>query len=259
MKNAQDDEDTFQQIGLAADKLISNLISSGKVTKTGSGPDIIGGSSMPGVIEDSEPNHCPLPHEASDVLVIPRSIDPLEPSLRLRPSLIGVILLTTRLSQVFKPIVATAAIDMVYQPRRPFSRAIEPSQPTASVKNSINADDVVSVHLGDMASWPANEVSATSIKTHKHTCLSIVRKRRSQTLQGQKVVVKFKRHLALPRLTIGLHAALILNKFRNSVQTNGLGDAGPVDEVSKDDERDGGRNSERCEERENEHPRRASA
>jgi hypothetical protein len=60
-------------------------------------------------------------------------------------------------------------------------------------------------------------------------------------------------------ISIGLHAALILNKLRNSVQTNGLGDAGPVDEVSKDDERDGSSNAERCEERESEHPRRASA
>jgi hypothetical protein len=60
-------------------------------------------------------------------------------------------------------------------------------------------------------------------------------------------------------ISIGLAAALVLNKFRNSIETQGLGDAGPVDEVSKDDERDGGRNSERCEERENEHPRRASA
>jgi hypothetical protein len=60
-------------------------------------------------------------------------------------------------------------------------------------------------------------------------------------------------------ISIGLAAALVLNKFRNSIETQGLGDAGPVDEVSKDDERDGGRNAERCEERESEHPRRASA
>jgi hypothetical protein len=60
-------------------------------------------------------------------------------------------------------------------------------------------------------------------------------------------------------ISIGLAAALVLNKFRNSVQTNGLGDADPVDEVSKNDERDRSRNAERCEERESEHPRRASA
>jgi hypothetical protein len=59
--------------------------------------------------------------------------------------------------------------------------------------------------------------------------------------------------------SLGFQTLLVLNKLRNSVQTNGLGDAGPVDEVSKDDERDGGRNAERCEERESEHPRRASA
>jgi hypothetical protein len=60
-------------------------------------------------------------------------------------------------------------------------------------------------------------------------------------------------------ISIGLHAALILNKLRNSVQTNGLGDAGPVDEVSKDDEGSSGRNPETRIDRESEHPRRASA
>jgi hypothetical protein len=59
--------------------------------------------------------------------------------------------------------------------------------------------------------------------------------------------------------TIGLHAALVLNKFKNLVETNGLGDAGPVDEVSKDDEERGGRNTETRIDRESEHPRRASA
>jgi hypothetical protein len=59
--------------------------------------------------------------------------------------------------------------------------------------------------------------------------------------------------------TIGLHAALVLNKFKNLVETNGLGDAGPVDEVSKDDEERGGRNPEARIDRESEHPRRASA
>jgi hypothetical protein len=60
-------------------------------------------------------------------------------------------------------------------------------------------------------------------------------------------------------ISIGLAAALVLNKFRNSIETQGLGDAGPVDEVSKNDERNRSRNAERCEERESEHPRRASA
>jgi hypothetical protein len=60
-------------------------------------------------------------------------------------------------------------------------------------------------------------------------------------------------------ISIGLAAALVLNKFRNSIETNGLGDAGPVDEVSKDDDERGGRNPEPRIDRESEHPRRASA
>jgi hypothetical protein len=58
---------------------------------------------------------------------------------------------------------------------------------------------------------------------------------------------------------IGLHAALILNKFQNLVQTNGLGDAGPVDEAAKDNEVGRDEGAERRIDHKAENPRRASA
>jgi hypothetical protein len=149
-------------------------------------------------------------------------------------------------TEVFEAVIISDAIYMVDHFDRPSTMNPEPSKPMGLIVNPVDTNDDIAVPSFGSGDGPRLSAISHRDQPSEQSRFPIIGEQVSQPLDRQIGMI------------VATHTSPS-NYESNSVQTNGLGDAGPVDEVSKDDERDGGRNAERCEDRESEHPRRASA
>jgi hypothetical protein len=145
------DLDTFQPIGLAAERVISNLIKLRKLTKMFGCPNIVGDGGIQGIIECSKSNVFAVHNQSSGVPIPARSVDTLKPGPRQNVPLVCVVLRATRLPQISEGVVIATTVNVIDQIDRPLSGAVEPSQTRSAKEISIDTNNRVALHRANTA------------------------------------------------------------------------------------------------------------
>jgi hypothetical protein len=239
MKNANNDNDTWISIGLAAALVLNKFRLASQITEITKASGEINGTSLLGTRISTEVDTTTLNGDAG--LEATRSIDVVADATNVTS-----VQCPIGLTKVLKSVIISDAVYMVDHLNWPSTVNPEPSKPVSLVVNSINANDDIAVR--GLGSGDGSRLGPVIHRDQpdEQACFRVIPEQVPEPLDHQ----------------IGMEVVNHANPSKDpidSIQTNGLGDAGPVDEVSKDDEERGGRNTERCKERESEHPRRASA
>jgi hypothetical protein len=209
MRNANDDElDTFQPIGLAADKLIDRLTKSGKFTQSGSGSGSKNSRSLLNRGEGAKTLVLPIKADFSVPTAVLPAVNTFESRCGARAA-ISKILPFRRLAQIAKSVVILLAIDVVYHIGRPPAGHVQPRQTVSEVGNAIDDDYSVSyrLHLPGRRAAAAPALAFAS----KDASFGVVRKFGNNDIPREQ-------SLFLAHSVFGFHVNLILNKLRNATQ-----------------------------------------
>lgn len=193
----KDELEHFQSIGLAANRVVLNLIKLREFPEMLDGAAVVSDGRFQRSGECSEVNVPTIVEKPRDIAAVPVSVDALEPSKRRSNPFIGVVLGAARFPQIRECIVVAPAIDMVDQHRGPFASTVQPRETGRLVKKSINANDAVPMKAVNAAgNLPYQVKSNFTTFPSKKASFSVVVESPFKPFQGQRSGTFLVRHFS---------------------------------------------------------------
>lgn len=193
MKDATNELDTFQPIGLAAARVVSNLIKPCEISEMPDRTEVVSACGISRRRVCSKMDVVPTDHQTGDVTTSSVSINPLKPTDRPVVALVCVVLSARRFAQIRDGVIISPPINVIDKFGWPTTIAVEPRQTGGPMKHAINTNDNVTL-LVLTSGLNSDQVIPVTDLAPENSRLRFIVEQVSQPLCCERIV-ELMRHL----------------------------------------------------------------
>lgn len=193
-----EDDHSFQPIGLAANRVVLNLIDLCKFSEMRNRACVVSAGGIEGITECAKMKLASVNHQAGDKAARFIYVNALQSALGWRSALVRIVLLTTRLSEIGDSVVTATAINVVHQSDGPVSVDIKPRQPRSAVERTVNPDQSVSLDCAQASGARSDKIGTMPDPAIEVTSEGVVSHNLPETRCGQRPVGELVGHSSNP-------------------------------------------------------------